>query len=63
MRTAQEEELYLFYKLYRANVRMKINAIRVQQPGTAPEQADRKALFESYFKLYMAYWERLKASA
>ena len=63
MRTAQEEELYLFYKLYRANVRMKINAIRAQQPGTAPEQADRKALFESYFKLYMAYWEGLKGSA
>jgi len=63
MRTAEEESLYLFYKLYRANVRMKINAIRAQQVNDAPEQAKRKALFEGYFNLYSAYWTRLKAEA
>jgi hypothetical protein len=61
MRSAAEEALYLFYKMYRANVRMKINGIRTQQVDDAPERAKRTALFERYFNMYMAYGERLKA--
>ncbi|MBK7113778.1 MAG: hypothetical protein IPH60_15210 [Flavobacteriales bacterium] len=37
MRNAADRKLYLFYKLYRANVRMKVNAIRAadRKPANA----------------------------
>lgn len=62
IRSAAEQRLYLFYKLYRANVRMKVNAIRAQQTGGAAERAKRMELFEGYFKLYLAYGKALQAS-
>lgn len=63
IRNAAEQRLYLFYKLYRANVRMKVNAIRVQQTQDAAERAKRLELFAGYFKLYIGYWKALQASS
>ena len=62
IRNDPEEQLFLFYKLYRANVRMKVNAIRVQQVGEAGERARRTDLFKRYFDRYMSYWKALQAS-
>ncbi|MBK7113759.1 MAG: hypothetical protein IPH60_15110 [Flavobacteriales bacterium] len=59
MRNAADRKLYLFYKLYRANVRMKVNAIRVQQTKEAGERGKRMELFTRYFELYRGYWKVL----
>ena len=59
MRNAAEEQLYRFYKLYRANVRLKVNAIRVQQTTDAAERAEGTELFTRYFELYVGYWKEL----
>lgn len=63
IRNEAERRLYLFYKLYRANVRMKVNAIGAQQSTTAEERAKPMELFEGYLKLYLTYSEALQATS
>jgi aminoglycoside phosphotransferase family enzyme len=60
MRNPKEERLFLFYKLYRANVKMKVTAIRAEQSTDASERSEQRKHFELYFKLYQQYLEKLK---
>ncbi|MDA0974034.1 MAG: hypothetical protein O2867_09905 [Bacteroidetes bacterium] len=59
MRNAEEEALYLFYKLYRANVRVKVNAIQCQGAESEEERQEHLALFKAYFQLFSSYSSRL----
>jgi aminoglycoside phosphotransferase family enzyme/predicted kinase len=59
IRNAKEESLYLFYKLYRANVRMKVTAIGLQQSHHDEELLKKLKIFKQYFELYMNYWRLL----
>jgi aminoglycoside phosphotransferase family enzyme len=55
IRTKEEEHLFLFFKLYRANVRAKINAMKAIQ---ATNEKDQFAALESlgrYFELMKTY--------
>ena len=44
---------------YRAIVRLKVYAIRVQQTTDAAERAEGTELFTRYFELYVGYWKEL----
>lgn len=59
IRNAKEESLYLFYKLYRTNVRMKVTAINLQQLHNEKERLKKLKIFKQYFELYMNYWRLL----
>jgi aminoglycoside phosphotransferase family enzyme len=61
MRNIEEEALYLFYKLYRANVRVKVNAIQCQGAESEEERQEHLALFKAYFQLYKSYCSSLFA--
>lgn len=63
IRNNAEEQLYLFYKLYRANVRMKVNAIGAQLTKVAAERVKRIELFTQYVDHYMMYSEALQRSS
>jgi aminoglycoside phosphotransferase family enzyme len=56
----EEKGLFLFYKLYRANVKTKVNAIKAMQASAPHDTKDRNALFKKYFKLMTTYSEELK---
>lgn len=62
IRNKQEEQLFLFYKMYRANVKAKINAIRTQQAHNEEEKKSRLALFEKYYQLFLNYYGQLNKS-
>ncbi len=59
IRNEAEQRLYRFYQLYRASIRLKVNAIAAQQPG---EHAAEATLFERYFEHYTSCWNALEAS-
>jgi aminoglycoside phosphotransferase family enzyme len=50
-----EEQLFLYYKLYRANVKVKINALKAQQAKDPVEINFRLGLFKKYFELLVTY--------
>ncbi|MBK8504325.1 MAG: hypothetical protein IPL46_20225 [Saprospiraceae bacterium] len=56
----EERDLFLFYKLYRANVKTKVNAIKAMQSSAPHDTKDRYALFRKYFKLMETYCRELK---
>jgi aminoglycoside phosphotransferase family enzyme len=58
IRNESEAELYLFYKLYRANVRVKVNAIKTMQSDNPETRHHRLALFEDYFQLFCSYHQQ-----
>lgn len=60
MRNAEEEALYLFYKLYRANVRVKVNAIQCQGAESEEKRQEHLSLFKAYLRLYTYYLDRIK---
>ncbi|MDX1333125.1 MAG: hypothetical protein R3252_08855, partial [Robiginitalea sp.] len=58
---ATDRDLFLFYKMYRANVRIKVSCIHLMEK-TGPE-LDRKKerdLIRQYLKLYEGYFRELK---
>ncbi len=57
-----EELLFLFYKLYRANVKVKINAIKTMQAQTADIARARLQLCKQYFDLFLRYSQTLRES-
>lgn len=52
-----DEQLFNYYKLYRANVRLKINAMSAMQMEEGPELHKQLALVSSYLDLFAAYLE------
>ncbi|NNK80129.1 MAG: hypothetical protein HKO93_01415 [Flavobacteriales bacterium] len=57
IRNTRDERLFLFFKLYKANIRLKVNALKCQQKSTDTHMAD---IVRAYFKLYMNYFEQLR---
>ncbi len=60
IRNKSEERLFLFYKLYRANVKVKINAIKTWQACNPEERQSRLGLFKKYFQLFLHYYNLLE---
>lgn len=54
--------LFQYYKLYRANVRCKVNALKAMQESDPQEFKLRMNLCEDYFQLMKAYYSVLSAS-
>jgi uncharacterized protein len=55
----EEQDLFLFYKLYRANVKTKVNAIKAMQTEARHDTKDRLDLFRKYFLLMESYYRQL----
>ena len=62
MEEETDQELFLFYKMYRANVRIKVSCIH-QMENSGPEINRRKerALIRQYLVLFEGYFRELKA--
>ncbi len=58
-----EKKLFLFYKLYRANVKTKVNALKAMQSDSAHDTKDRLSLFRKYFSLMVNYYNELVSQA
>jgi aminoglycoside phosphotransferase family enzyme len=58
----QEKQLFLYYKMYRANVKAKINAIKTQQAHNDDEMRSRLGLFQTYFQLMQDYHLKLSTT-
>ena len=54
-----ERKLFLFYKLYRANVKTKVNALKAMQSDSDHDTKDRLSLFRKYFSLMVSYYNKL----
>ena len=52
---AEDWHLFRYYKLYRANVRLKVNALKVMQAGDRTVQRERLKLVEAYLILLKRY--------
>lgn len=58
----EDELLLLFYKMYRANIKLKVNALKAMQ-ATSPSVFKRRlALTEQYMALLKNYYEELLAN-
>lgn len=55
-----EQDLFSYYKFYRANVKTKVNAIKSMQES-AHDTKDRGSLFKQYFNLMEYYYKQLVA--
>jgi aminoglycoside phosphotransferase family enzyme len=53
--TDSDRALFQYYKFYRANIRLKINALKAQQATTAQERRKRLAWVEDYYWLLNHY--------
>lgn len=53
--------LFLFFKAYRANVRLKVNALRAMQADGEPEVQEVLPLVRDYFALLNGYCEELRS--
>ncbi|MEO9964231.1 MAG: hypothetical protein ABJF11_00490 [Reichenbachiella sp.] len=51
----QEEDLFVYYKCYRANIRAKVNALRAQQAVTPDEKTKWLSNTEQYLRLMKGY--------
>ncbi len=60
IQTEQDRDLLLFYKLYRSNVKVKVNAIKCMQTEDANVFDERILLLKKYFMLMMRYCDMLK---
>ncbi|NNC84069.1 MAG: hypothetical protein HKN79_10875 [Flavobacteriales bacterium] len=61
IRSKEEEKLYLFYKLYRANVRSKVHVIKCEQEIKSEQEGVDITRVSGYWKSYLEYFEKLKA--
>jgi aminoglycoside phosphotransferase family enzyme len=52
--------IFQYYKLYRANVRTKVNALKAMQTKDESDQKYRLGLTEDYFLLMREYLSLLK---
>jgi hypothetical protein len=59
IKTEDDQALFLFYKLYRANIRLKVNALKWRQSGDATEKKKRGDAVSNYYDLMKSYGEIL----
>jgi aminoglycoside phosphotransferase family enzyme len=58
-----DEQLFLFYKLYRANVRLKIHAIEAQEANSADDQREEEMrTIRQYLELCKKYSKDMKST-
>jgi len=57
---ATDWKLFLFFKAYRANVRLKVNSLRVMQAAEESEIEDTLPVIRDYFDLLSGYCAELK---
>jgi len=55
----EDENLFLYYKSYRANVRAKVNSLRAQSAGNATEKQQFLEETKRYLQLMQTYQERM----
>lgn len=60
MATEGDKQLFIYYKIYRANVRAKVNSLRARSATTAEEKSMALAASEKYLNLMKDYMESLK---
>ena len=60
LRTAADRRLFLFYKLYRANVRLKVNCLRARQPAADADIEAIHSAVRDYFNLFSDYLQTLQ---
>ena len=54
-----DQRIFNYYKLYRANVKIKVNALKALQMTDKQNAAERTALMRRYYRLFQAYLEGL----
>jgi hypothetical protein len=59
MSNEEDRGIFDYFKLYRANVRLKVNALKAMQAGDEDELKKRTGLVISYFDLFGSYFEKL----
>jgi aminoglycoside phosphotransferase family enzyme len=62
IRNEREQQLFVYYKMYRANVKVKINAIKTQQAHSEEEKRLRLNLFQRYLVLMEDYHTLLSST-
>lgn len=56
-----DQDLFLFYKMYRANVRIKVSCIhQMEAVGPDHERAEERDLIRQYLDLYLGYFRELR---
>ncbi|MEJ2584802.1 MAG: hypothetical protein P8Z38_07085 [Robiginitalea sp.] len=61
METATDRKLFVFYKMYRANVRIKVSCIhQMEETGPEAEQKKEQDLISQYLTLYLGYYRELR---
>lgn len=61
LHTPEDRQIYLYYKLYRANVRVKINALKTMQSPDEMETRQRMGLTKDYLGLLEKYLAKATA--
>lgn len=61
LQTPEDQQIYLYYKLYRANVRVKINALKTMQSPDETEMKQRMVLTKDYLALLEKYLAEVTA--
>ena len=57
--TDEDQLLWQFYKLYRANIKVKVNVLKAMQAETDEALEERTMKAQKYFKLFQQYFDRL----
>lgn len=57
--TQEEQDLFVYYKAYRANVRAKVNSLRARSAATSNEKSSGLAAAEKYLSLMNGYMDEL----
>lgn len=57
--TPLDWDLFYYYRLYRANVRLKVNCLRARQPGPEVDADQIEPAIRDYYGLFRRYFRRL----
>lgn len=63
LQTDEDQQIYDYYKLYRANVRVKINALKTMQSPDGEEMMQRMGLAKAYLALLEKYLAEVTANS
>lgn len=55
LETEEDQQIFLYYKLYRANIRLKVNAIKWEQCNSSAEKAQFAQAVKEYYLLIQSY--------
>jgi aminoglycoside phosphotransferase family enzyme len=59
MQTAADHDLFRYYRLYRANVRLKVNCLRLIQPDPDADLEKIRQSVRDYYALFLRYYREL----